>query len=119
MSNLIFGIAIAGSILFWNTSGYHVEDQHITFTYYTSSSGHNVYVCGNFMNWVRNAPDWKMTWHEDGFFHLKKPVTELRASGRSFYEFTFLVDGELVDADRGAEHIIHCPGHGYRYVIRW
>ena len=35
----------------------------------------------------------------------------------SFYEFTFRVDGVLVDADKNDKSVIHCQGYGYRYVI--
>jgi hypothetical protein len=34
-----------------------------------------------------------------------------------FYEFTFSVDGELIDANKEAPNLNYCPGYGYRYLL--
>jgi len=102
-----------------NWQGYKIEDDTIIFRYQAAGADEKVYVCGNFMGWERNDPDWKMQYEADGYHYLRKKIEEIRTPDRSFYEFTFLVNDELVDADKKAEHVIHCAGHGYRYVIKW
>lgn len=100
-------------------SGYVLQDDQIIFRYYSSEANTDVYVCGNFMGWKKDHPDWKMTKQSNGVYVLKKPVATIKTQDRTFYEFTFSVAGQLVDADRRADHVIHCAGYGYRYVIHW
>lgn len=100
-------------------NGYQISGETIRFVRTAAHKAQEVYVCANFMGWKREHPDWKMTYHPDGYFYLEKGLSEVKTAERSFYEFTFLVDGKLVDADKEAENVIHCAGHGYRYVISW
>lgn len=100
-------------------NGYQLEGDSILFKYKPANSNDKVYVCGNFMDWEKNDPDWKMTYQPDGYFSLRKPIDKIKTPDRSFYEFTFLVNGKLIDANKNDENVIHCAGYGYRYVINW
>ena len=77
-----------------------------------------VYVVGNFMGWKGNDDNWRMEFDEEsrGWF-LKKKKEEIIEETHDLYEFTFIVDGEWIDADKDLENVIHCPGYGYRYTI--
>ncbi len=98
--------------------GYKIIGNSIEFIYRGSSSHKDVYVSGNFNEWAKAGEDWKMNFDaKDQRWTLKKPVNNVRSHG-SFLEFTFRVDGKLLDADPKADNVIHCAGYGYRYVIR-
>ncbi len=95
--------------------GYQKKGDRIIFILEDHSDAEEVYVVGNFMGWESEEEDWKMTYDEDGS-KWKLEVGEEKLK-ESFNEFTFIVDGEWLDADRDAENVIHCSGYGYRYTI--
>ena len=103
----------------WTDNGYQIDNDEITFIYPSTRIEGDVFVCGNFMGWKKNDPNWRMTFSNDGYYFLKMDIADIKSSDRSFYEFTFLVKDELVDANPKAENVIHCAGYGYRYVIHW
>lgn len=112
------GFAAAAESPVAETSGYRIEDDRILFVYVSDEPAEEVFVVGNFMRWERSRPDWRMTPEEGtGRWLLELPLERVKTEGRSFYEFTFQVDGELVDADTAAPHTIYCAGYGHRYTI--
>ena len=92
--------------------GYRVEGDRIIFELEGHEEADEVYVVGNFLGWELKE-EWKME-SSDGGWMLEVDKGEL---GEGFKEFTFVVDGEWLDADQGAENVNHCPGYGYRYTI--
>jgi hypothetical protein len=99
------------------TSGYLIEGDNVVFFY--KGEAQRVVVSGNFNDWSKDDPTWTMkldgtsdTWK------LTIPKSEIRKRSGNFYEFTYRVDGVLIDADKNDRSVIHCQGYGYRYVIR-
>ncbi len=93
--------------------GYEMKDDTVVFILEDHRGADDVFVVGNFMGWEAGKEDWRMEWM-DGRWELE--VERKRLSGE-FDEFTFVVDGEWLDADKEAENVNYCAGHGYRYVI--
>ena len=108
-------------LLLWSfilpESGYVIEGDNVVFYY--SGEGRSVLVSGNFNSWSKNDVKWTMKFDESSkTWTLTTPKKEIiKNTSGSFYEFTFRVDGVLVDADKNAKSVIHCKGYGYRYVI--
>ena len=99
--------------------GYIIEGKYIRFIYPSAQPVGKVYVVGNFMGWKRQHTDWQMRYiTNEKAYVLKVPVNQVKQPGRSFYEFTFLVNNRYLNANRKAPNVIHCAGYGYRYVIR-
>lgn len=99
-------------------SGYYIESENVVFIYHGNAS-HSVFVSGNFNDWCSGCKKWKMTIDTNsGKWILSIAKKELKDMGRKFYEFTFRVDGQLIDADKDHRDTIHCTGYGYRYVIK-
>lgn len=99
--------------------GYTIEGKYIRFIYPSSKSAGKVYVIGNFMRWKRQHPAWQMKYiNREKAYVLRVPINRVKQPGRSFYEFTFLVNNRYLDANKKASNVIHCVGYGYRYVIR-
>ena len=99
-------------------SGYVIDGDNVVFYY--SGEGQNILVSGNFNGWSKDDKKWTMkfddatkTWR---LIMSRKEI--VKNSSGSFYEFTFRVDGMLIDANKNDERVIHCQGYGYRYVIR-
>ncbi|HMG89723.1 MAG TPA: hypothetical protein VK589_06680 [Chryseolinea sp.] len=108
-------------LLLWSfippESGYVIDGDNVVFYY--SGEGRNVLVSGNFNKWSKDDDKWTMKFDPDSkTWKLTAPKKEIvkNISG-SFYEFTFRVDGVLIDADKNNKSVIHCQGYGYRYVI--
>lgn len=100
-----------------STSGYLIDGDNVIF-FYSGRVGENVYVSGNFNSWSKNDTKWKLGFDEKSKgWKLVVPKKEIKALSGSFYEFTFRVDGVLVDAEKENKNVIHCQGYGYRYVI--
>ena len=109
-------------LLLWSfmppESGYTIDGDKIVFIY--SGEGHQVLVSGNFNSWSKDDKKWTMKFDEaTKTWRLTTSTKEIvqNISG-SFYEFTFRVDGVLIDANKNDDRVIHCQGYGYRYVIR-
>jgi hypothetical protein len=98
-------------------SGYFVDQDQVVFYYAGEAS--SVLVSGNFNKWSRDDNRWAMEYDaESKTWKLTIPKKEIiRSISGNFYEFTFRVDGVLVDADKNNKNVIHCQGYGYRYVI--
>lgn len=97
--------------------GYTITKDTITFSYAAPGSLKKVYVSGNFNEWTKDNEGWKMKFDANTQrWVLKKSISVIRSYG-SFLEFTFRVDGKLIDADRSAPNLNYCAGYGYRYVI--
>jgi len=98
-------------------SGYIVDGDNVVFYY--SGEARKVVVSGNFNQWSKDDDKWAMRFDEASktwkLITSKKEITK-NISG-SFYEFTFRVNGSLIDADKNNKSVIHCQGYGYRYVI--
>jgi hypothetical protein len=98
--------------------GYTITKDTITFSYAASGSLKKVYLSGNFNDWTKDNEGWKMTFDANTRrWELKKSFIAIHSYG-NFLEFTFRVNGKLIDADRSANNIIYCAGYVYRYVIR-
>ncbi|MEO1051950.1 MAG: hypothetical protein AAFX87_15065 [Bacteroidota bacterium] len=111
---------IAALIGITEPEGYVLDKGSIQFVYASEQAGLEVYVCGNFMGWKKADPNWRTRYDEKaGKYTLWKSVSDVKEQGRSFYEFTFVVNGEMIDANKKASNALHCVGHGYRYVIQW
>ena len=109
-------------LLLWSfippDSGYVINGDNVVFYY--SGKAEKVLVSGNFNKWSKDDDKWAMKFDEaTQTWKLTTPKKEIikNISG-SFYEFTFRVDGVLIDADKDDKSVIHCQGYGYRYVIR-
>ncbi len=112
------GFAAVADLPAGERSGYTIEGDRIEFVYVSEEPAQEVFVVGNFIDWERSRPEWQLTAEEEtGRWQLELPLEQVKIEGRSFYEFTFEVDGELVDADTAAPHTIHCAGYGHRYTI--
>ncbi|HEX6893529.1 MAG TPA: hypothetical protein VF141_22615 [Chryseolinea sp.] len=98
-------------------SGYVIDGDNVVFYY--SGEGRNIVVSGNFNRWSKEDAQWTMKFDEtSNKWKLTKPKNEIvKNTSGSFYEFTFRVDGVLIDADKNNKSVIHCQGYGYRYVI--
>lgn len=103
---------------FSTPSGYILQKEQIKFIYPIQERGLKVIVSGNFNNWTKDDT-WKMYCSEGMGYILKKNIKDVKSPGQSFYEFTFRVDGELMDANSQASNVIHCPGYGSRYLIHF
>ena len=114
MRTLVF---LLWSLLLPESSGYSIEGDNVVFFY--NGKGQTVLVSGNFNQWSKNDAKWTMKFDENSKgWKLTIPKSEIRKTGSgSFYEFTFRVDGVLIDADKDNSSVIHCRGYGYRYVI--
>lgn len=100
------------------SGGYTVSGDNLVFAF-TGDVKEAVYVSGNFNQWAKTEEAWKMKFDAaSGAWRLEVPRSKIKKTGQGFYEFTFRVDGKLIDADRGYHNTIHCAGYGYRYVIR-
>lgn len=105
------------SLLLFESPGYLVEGDNVVFLY--KGGGQTVVVSGNFNQWAKEDKKWTMKFEEASkSWKLVVPKTEIRKSSGSFYEFTFRVNGVLIDADKNDGNVIHCQGYGYRYVIK-
>lgn len=99
-------------------SGYVVDKDQVVFFY--AGDARTVFVSGNFNQWSKDDNKWAMKYDDEAkTWKLTVPKKEItqNVSG-TFYEFTFRVDGSLVDADKNDNNVIHCQGYGYRYVLK-
>ena len=107
--------------LFWSfllpeSSGYSIEGDNVVFFY--KGEAQSVLVSGNFNQWSKSDAKWTMKFDDASkTWTLTIPRKEIKTGSGSFYEFTFRVDGVLIDADKNDKSVIHCRGYGYRYVI--
>lgn len=98
--------------------GYEKREDKILFLHHDDKSADDVYVVGNFMGWKAEDDNWKMDFNpEKDRWELFVDIETIKKSDIGFYEFTFIVDGEWLDADKESDNVIHCPGYGYRYNI--
>ncbi|MEQ9423909.1 MAG: hypothetical protein RJQ09_05795 [Cyclobacteriaceae bacterium] len=99
--------------------GYQITDHEIQFEFPSMNPNLTVFVSGNFNGWVKDEDSWKMTYN-DKFkaYQLTKSLGDIKKKNQSFYEFTFRVDGELIDADPTSPNVINCPGYGHRYIVK-
>jgi hypothetical protein len=101
-----------------DSSGYFLEGENVVFLYF-GNVREDAYVSGNFNMWCKKDDAWKLQFDEKmKAWKLTVPKKEIKALSGNFYEFTFRVDGILVDADKNNEHVIHCVGYGYRYILK-
>jgi|GEM_PF-2241406 len=100
--------------------GYTLEGNVIKFIYKSDEKDMEVYVFGNFMGWIEEDADWRMSYNTTGKqYELTKELEEIKSNLEyGFYEFTFIVHGNWLDANKDAVNINYCPGYGYRYVIK-
>ena len=113
MKTLVFFI---WSLLLPESSGYSIEGDNVVFFY--KGKGQIVLVSGNFNQWSKDDAKWTMKFDSGSqAWKLTIPKSEIKNGSGSFYEFTFRVDGVLIDADKNDKSVIHCRGYGYRYVI--
>jgi hypothetical protein len=98
--------------------GYLVKQNRIKFIY-SGRAKKEVHVFGNFMGWSENDPEWKMHYNpESDNWELEVLISQIKRGNNSdFYEFTFIVDGDWMDADKNAPNLNFCPGYGYRYLL--
>lgn len=98
--------------------GYQIIDKKITFTLYDKLDAKTVFVSGNFNGWTLDNSKWQMSINEEQKrWELVVANREVKNGDSDFFEFTFVVDGARIDADKEASNIFHCIGHGYRYTI--
>ncbi len=116
--NSIIILFLLQSGLFAGPEGYRLTDSHIFFTYPSAEKNLEVFVSGNFNGWSKES-EWKMTFEVGKGYVLSKPIDAVRKPGSSFYEFTFRVNGKLIDANKDASNVIHCAGYGSRYLIHF
>jgi hypothetical protein len=108
---------LLASFLPFEPPGYVVEGDNVVFLY--KGEGRSVVVSGNFNQWSKNDTRWTMKFDEPSkSWKLIVPKTDIKRISGSFYEFTFRVDGVLIDANKNDDSVIHCQGYGYRYVIK-
>ncbi len=112
---ILIGSALVASAEDRASSGYHLEEGGLLFFYRGSTEPQQAYVAGNFNGWTKDDPAWKMTCTGTDCA-LEVDASRVGSEG-GFYEFTFRIDGELVDADSRFPHTIHCAGYGYRHTI--
>lgn len=109
-------VLILWSFLLPESPGYRIEGDNLVFIY--KGEAQSVLVSGNFNKWSKNDTKWTMKFDDSSkTWRLTIPKREIKNISGSFYEFTFRVDGELIDADKNDKSVIHCRGYGYRYVI--
>lgn len=98
--------------------GYTINGDKVTFSYLSNEPELEVFVSANFNGWSKDA-SWRMKYKEGKGYELSVPVNMIRKPNQSFYEFTFRVNGKLLDAPSNAPNVIHCVGYGSRYVIHF
>jgi hypothetical protein len=98
--------------------GYFIKKNKVKFVY-SGQAKKEVRVFGNFMGWSENDPEWIMHYNsERGIWELEVLIDKIKSGNNSdFYEFTFIVDGDWLDADKNAPNLNFCPGYGYRYLL--
>jgi len=96
--------------------GYFLSNDSIHFFYPSTEKDLEVVVAGNFNGWSK-AKEWRMDYNEGRGYELSKPILAIKKPGQSFYEFTFRINGQLIDANDNAINVIHCAGYGSRYTI--
>jgi 1,4-alpha-glucan branching enzyme len=101
-----------------NDFGYRIKHDKVKFVYFGSAKT-EVRIFGNFMGWSENDPEWKMHYNpESGNWELEVLISKIKGGiTGDFYEFTFIVDGDWIDADKNAPNLNFCPGYGYRYLL--
>lgn len=104
-------ILISG-LLMGDPEGYQITNNQIYFIYPSTENNLEVFVSGNFNAWS-NDKEWKMSFEDGKGYVLAMPINTVRQEGKSFYEFTFRVNGKLINAN--ATNVIHCAGYGSRY----
>ena len=101
-----------------HADGYYFEGEHVVFIYPSNNADSEIFVSGNFNDWTKTDVNWKMKFNANAsVFELKVPKERIQKKGQSFYEFSFVLDGHRLDADKTSENVIHCLGYGYRYTI--
>jgi len=98
--------------------GYQIANNQIYFRYVITEKNLEVFVSGNFNGWSKDDL-WKMRFEDGKGYVLAKPIDAVRQDGKTFYEFTFRVNGKLIDANKDASNVIHCAGYGSRYLIHF
>lgn len=98
--------------------GYYIVQNMVKFVY-MGPAKKEVRVFGNFMGWSENDPEWKMHYNpENARWELEVSISKIKGGNTDdFYEFTFIVDGDWIDADKNAPNLNFCPGYGYRYLL--
>lgn len=108
------------SLLLQVQQGYVLNQKDITFIYPSNDPNLTVFVSGNFTGWSKTDPRWQARYDANSrTYRLTKRIDSVKNDRMSFYEFSYVVDGDRLDADPKAPNSIHCAGHGYRYVIHW
>jgi len=105
-------------LLIQTERGYFIKEDKVTFSYANDEPGLEVFVSANFNGWSKEA-SWRMQYKEGAGYELSVPINQIRKPNQSFYEFTFRVNGKLLDAPSNAPNVIHCVGYGSRYVIHF
>ena len=102
-----------------NDFGYTIKQDKVKFIY-SGPAKEDVHVFGNFMGWSENDPEWEMHYNPgSGNWELEVPMSKIKNGITvDFYEFTFIVDGDWIDADKNAPNLNFCPGYGYRYLLK-
>lgn len=114
-SFLLFALSI---ILTPSPQGYVLSGNNIQFSYASDIPNLEVIVSGNFNSWSKEK-EWKMKFEATKGYVLAKPISSIYRPGKSFYEFTFRVNGKLIDANKNAPNVVHCVGYGSRYLIHF
>ncbi len=98
--------------------GYTIKQNKVKFVY-SGPAEKDVRVFGNFMGWSENDSEWKMHYNpESENWELEVLISKIKSEDTgNFYEFTFIVDGNWIDANKNAPNINFCPGYGYRYLL--
>jgi len=101
-----------------NDFGYIIKPDKVKFVY-SGSAQEEVRIFGNFMGWSEDDLEWKMHYNsESGKWEFEVLISKIKGGITSdFYEFTFIVDGNWIDADKNAPNLNFCPGYGYRYLL--
>ena len=98
--------------------GYEESEDKVIFIHDDDKDADKVYVVGNFMGWKSEDDEWEMDYMKDkDRWELAVDKTIISDSKVGFYEFTFIVDGGWLDADKESDNVIYCTGYGYRYKI--
>lgn len=95
--------------------GYKRREDKIVFILEDHQKAEEVFVVGNFMGWEPEKEEWRMDYDVESK-RWKLKVEKEKLDG-DFLEFTFIVDGIWLDADKEADNVNYCQGHGYRYTI--
>jgi hypothetical protein len=98
--------------------GYFIKEDNVKFVF-NGYAKNEVRLVGNFNGWSENESKWKMNHNpKKDNWELEIPITMIKSMIKGdFYEFTFFVDGEFIDADKDAPNLNYCPGYGYRYLL--